>query len=351
MAAEAWGTWAGPTRSRPGWPPTGPPRRRAAAGEKAIDRGGAWPAALGQDRPLPRVAGPLRDRDRRSPRRRRGRRVGAAAGPGHCRRGDARTHPHRPRAARARRRRHAAAAPGSGVGLAYWASSYQELPGPPLLIGHQDVAGRWPTCRTSPRTRRRIPHQCPGGGTWPTSPTNSSRRWRRWAGRAMPSPSSMQLAGGAGLPAQRRRRAMPSPCSTRSPRPGLELVLPWLAEEDHDAALGYAWQAVASIHVAYAIDRHPPGAPGSTPPRPTNWSRCGRGLGRRARHQADRGGAASHSPAPASRPCCGRRRRLPSAWLRSGPDQFGRPVATIGPWNTAPLVAPVSKSARSAWGP
>src|SRR6185312_17360932 len=25
------------------------------------------------------------------------------------------------------------------VGLAYWASRYQELPGPPLLIGHQDV--------------------------------------------------------------------------------------------------------------------------------------------------------------------------------------------------------------------
>ena len=30
----------------------------------------------------------------------------------------------------------------------------------------------------------------------------------------------------------------------------LELVLPWLAEEDHDAALAYAWQAVAAIHVA-----------------------------------------------------------------------------------------------------
>ncbi len=25
------------------------------------------------------------------------------------------------------------------TGLAYWASQYQELPGPPLLIGHQDV--------------------------------------------------------------------------------------------------------------------------------------------------------------------------------------------------------------------
>ncbi len=35
----------------------------------------------------------------------------------------------------------------------------------------------------------------------------------------------------------------------------LELVLPWLAVEDHDAALAYAWQAVASLHVAYDIER------------------------------------------------------------------------------------------------
>ena len=35
----------------------------------------------------------------------------------------------------------------------------------------------------------------------------------------------------------------------------LELVLPHLAEEDRDAALAYAWQAVASIHVAYALER------------------------------------------------------------------------------------------------
>ncbi len=36
----------------------------------------------------------------------------------------------------------------------------------------------------------------------------------------------------------------------------LELVLPWLAVEDHDAALAYAWQAVASLHVAYDLERH-----------------------------------------------------------------------------------------------
>jgi hypothetical protein len=35
----------------------------------------------------------------------------------------------------------------------------------------------------------------------------------------------------------------------------LEMVLPWLAEEDHSAALAYVWQAVAAVHVAYDIDR------------------------------------------------------------------------------------------------
>jgi hypothetical protein len=35
----------------------------------------------------------------------------------------------------------------------------------------------------------------------------------------------------------------------------IEIVLPWLGEEDHSAALAYAWQAVAAIHVAYDVDR------------------------------------------------------------------------------------------------
>jgi len=34
-----------------------------------------------------------------------------------------------------------------------------------------------------------------------------------------------------------------------------ELILPWLAVEDRDAALGYVWQAVAALHVAYDNDR------------------------------------------------------------------------------------------------
>jgi hypothetical protein len=44
-----------------------------------------------------------------------------------------------------------------------------------------------------------------------------------------------------------------------------ELLLPWLAEEDRDAALGYVWQAVAALHVAYDIDRHGPAPVRSAP--------------------------------------------------------------------------------------
>ena len=44
-----------------------------------------------------------------------------------------------------------------------------------------------------------------------------------------------------------------------------ELVLPWLAQEDRDAALGYVWQAVAALHVGYDLDRLAL-APTKTPP-------------------------------------------------------------------------------------
>jgi hypothetical protein len=46
----------------------------------------------------------------------------------------------------------------------------------------------------------------------------------------------------------------------------LELVLPWLAPEDHDAALAYAWQAVAALHVAYDVDRQAPQPVSGEPP-------------------------------------------------------------------------------------
>jgi hypothetical protein len=48
----------------------------------------------------------------------------------------------------------------------------------------------------------------------------------------------------------------------------LELVLPWLGEEDHTAVLAYAWQAVAAIHVAFDVDRSAPEVEDGDPPPP-----------------------------------------------------------------------------------
>ena len=97
-----------------------------------------------------------------------------------------------------------------------------------------------------------------GWRRWPTSPTSSNRRSPRSGGVAEPSSCSTSwrsvarwptcatlTAGGAiGL-----LHAVTAPLAC-------EMLLPWLAEEDRDAALGYAWQAVAALHVAYDVDRH-----------------------------------------------------------------------------------------------
>ncbi len=74
-----------------------------------------------------------------------------------------------------------------------------------------------------------------------------------------------------------------------------DLLLPWLAEEDRDAALGYVWQAVAALHVAYDVDRHSPVAERG-PSTPTPWSTPRVGVRRRACHQADRGRPAQLRP-------------------------------------------------------
>jgi hypothetical protein len=46
-----------------------------------------------------------------------------------------------------------------------------------------------------------------------------------------------------------------------------ELLLPWLAEEDRDAALGYIWQAAAALHVAHDVDRLSPAPARGVPSR------------------------------------------------------------------------------------
>jgi len=143
------------------------------------------------------------------------------------------------------------------TGLAFWASAYQELPGPPLLIGHQDV----PTALSG------LPY-LPEDTPFEFHIATQVAHVADVADEFEQAVASLGLRGDAiglldqlaigGAKAYLRNAADGHPVALihaiTAPL-ALELVLPWLAEEDREAALAYAWQAVASLHVAYAVDR------------------------------------------------------------------------------------------------
>ena len=262
-------------RHRPaGWPGTGPGSTTHRARPRPLSEE-EWPAALGQadrlpewlalfereiaDRPVAAVVGEW------VPRLLPGS-VGAATHglirTGHALRGLARG-------------RHAARAGSKWRnGLAFWAASYEELPGPPLLIGHEGVAQALADLPY-------LPEDAPQAFL-------ISDRVAAVAGIAdefEQAVASLGWTGGAvdaARPAGHRRIGRPT-CATRTTGGAIgllhavtsplacELVLPWLAEEDRDAALGYVWQAAAALHVAYDVDR--------TAPAPTRRGPVGRGPG------------------------------------------------------------------------
>jgi Questin oxidase-like len=152
-------------------------------------------------------------------------------------------------------------------GLAFWAANYEELPGPPLLIGHEGVSDALADLPYLPEDAPR--------------PVLISARVATVAGIADEFEQAVaslgwtggavdlldQLATGGALAYLRNAdeggaigllHAVTAPLAC-------ELVLPWLAAEDRDAALGYVWQAVAALHVAYDIDRVTP-VPTDEPP-------------------------------------------------------------------------------------
>jgi hypothetical protein len=146
-------------------------------------------------------------------------------------------------------------------GLAFWASCYQELPGPPLLIGHEGV----------PEALADLPY-LPDDA--PSAVLISERvafvaeiadefeqavASLGWTGGSVDLLD--QLAAGGALAYLRNAEeggAIGLLHSVTAPL-ACELLLPWLAEEDRAAALGYVWQAVAALHVAYDVDRSAPG--------------------------------------------------------------------------------------------
>jgi hypothetical protein len=142
-------------------------------------------------------------------------------------------------------------------GLAFWASTYQELPGPPLLIGQEDVPD---ALADLPYLDEDAPRQllisdmvvqvgdiadefeqAVASLGWSGGPVELLDALAR--GGAVAYLRNADAGGAIGL-----LHSVTSPMAC-------ELILPWLAAEDRDAALGYVWQAVAALHVAYDIDR------------------------------------------------------------------------------------------------
>ncbi|HTU37653.1 MAG TPA: questin oxidase family protein [Acidimicrobiales bacterium] len=153
--------------------------------------------------------------------------------------------------------------------LAFWASSYQELPGPPLLIGSEDVAQALADLPY-------LPEDAPAAvliSDRVAAVNDIADEFEQavaslgWSGGAF---ALLDPLAAGGATAYLRNAddggAIGLLHSVTSPL-ACELVLPWLAEEDRAAALGYAWQAAAALHVAYDTDRVTP-VPRDAPPEP-----------------------------------------------------------------------------------
>ncbi len=151
-------------------------------------------------------------------------------------------------------------------GLAFWAASYEELPGPPLLIGHEGVADALADLPY-------LPEDAPSAlliSDRVAAVADIADEFEQgvaslgWTGDAVDLLD--QLAAGGSAAYLRNAdaggaigllHAVTSPLAC-------EMLLPWLAEEDRDASLGYVWQAAAALHVAYDVDRIAP-APTDAP--------------------------------------------------------------------------------------
>ncbi len=151
--------------------------------------------------------------------------------------------------------------------LAFWASSYQELPGPPLLIGREGVAEALADLPY-------LPEEAPAAvliSDRVAAVADIADEFEQavaslgWTGSAVELLDQLAAGGAAAyLRNADAGGAIGLLHSVTSPL-ACELVMPWLAEEDRAAAVGYAWQAAAALHVAYDTDRVTPVPQGPAP--------------------------------------------------------------------------------------
>jgi hypothetical protein len=143
------------------------------------------------------------------------------------------------------------------TGLAYWAARYQELPGPPVPIGHQGVPE---ALAALPYLPEETPQEFLISATVAHMADISDEFEQAVASLAAGDDAVALLDALAvgGARAYLRNAGDGHEIALVHSVTGplaLELVLPWLAEEDRAAAADYAWQAVAAVHVAYDINR------------------------------------------------------------------------------------------------
>ena len=141
--------------------------------------------------------------------------------------------------------------------LAFWASSYAELPGPPLLIGHEGV----------PRALADLPYLAEDAppavliSDRVASVAEIAEEFEQavaslgWTGSAVTLLDQLAAGGAAAYLRNADQGGAIGLLHAITCPMACELLLPWLAEEDRDAALGYVWQAVAALHVVYGVDR------------------------------------------------------------------------------------------------
>jgi hypothetical protein len=154
------------------------------------------------------------------------------------------------------------------TGLAYWASRYQELPGPPLLIGHQNVPQALADLPYLPEDTpeeflisAKVAHVADIPEEFEQAVASLG-----YGGDATALADALAVGGArAYLRNAASGHAVALIHAVTAPL-AVELVLPWLGEEDHSATLAYTWQAVAAIHVAYDVDRSAPEVEGDDPP-------------------------------------------------------------------------------------
>jgi hypothetical protein len=154
------------------------------------------------------------------------------------------------------------------TGLAYWACRYQELPGPPLLIGHQSVPEALADLPYLPEETPREPLISAVVAHMADIPEEFEQAVASlgYGGDAIAFLDALAVGGARAYLRNAGGGHDVALIHTVTAPLALELVLPWLGGEDHTATLAYAWQAVAAIHVAFDIDRSAPAVDDGDPP-------------------------------------------------------------------------------------